>query len=181
MKLKLLFCQCVKKIVDSYKEGIHITSMESLIDAKSFPSFLIEKMDSALKTVAHKILTHSAITKIHHEELIKDMETKSATSGLKLFVTAIENTGLECTEIISFIESQDIINKKEEFQLANVPVSEPQSTHHVTKGISLDTLKDLEIFKPDSVLEKSQLQPGDVNKTEVIPSHSYHNNKYMFK
>ena len=76
MKLKLLFCQCVKKLVETHNEGMNITSMEKLINTEELPSFLLERMDQALRTVAHKLLTHKSITMTGHEEAIEEMEGK---------------------------------------------------------------------------------------------------------
>ena len=59
MRLKLLFCQCVKKLVESYNEGMTIDSIESLVLNEDLPAFLVERMDKALKTVAEKVKRHS--------------------------------------------------------------------------------------------------------------------------
>ena len=169
MKLKLLFCECVQKIIDLCKEGNLITSTESFIDTEALPSFLIERMDNALKTVAYKILTHNATTITDHEEILKAMEGKEDTeSGLKAFLSAIEMSGLECSEIISLVESKDILDKKEEFHSMEVASSEPQSAHEIIRTMSLDTLMELSISRPRCILETLQLQPGDVVKTEVL-------------
>ena len=168
MKLKLLFCQSIQKIVDSHKEGFNITCIQDLIDAEALPLFLIERMDHALRTVAHKILTHNAISIADHEEILKEMEEKVDTSGIKSFLAAIEKTGLNCTEVISLIESQDLITKSEETQSSILPESQLKSTHYVSKDIPLDSQTQLQKFQPECVLEQLQLHSGDVNKTEVI-------------
>ena len=171
MKLKILFCQCVQKIIDSSKEGNIITSTESLVNTEGLPTFLIERMDNALKTVAYKILTHNAITITDHEEILKAMEGKDDVSGLKAFLSAMEMTGLECSEIISLVESKDILTKKEEFDSVDIQEPEPQSAHDVIRTMSLDALMDLEISRPRCILERLQLHPGDVIKTEVSNYH----------
>ena len=179
MKLKLLFCKCVQKIVDSCKEGLDITSIEHLIDTQALPAFLLERMDTALKTISHKILTHYAIRISDQDEVVNNMEAKLEMGGLRTFLTAIEQSGLECTEIISLVESKDIITMEDEFSSAIIPESPPQSAHDVSKSMLLDTLVDLQNTNAESVFEHLQLQHGDVNKTEVkllLPTRKIHTN-----
>ena len=178
MKLKLLFCQSIQKIVESHKEGLNITCIQELIDTEALPLFLIERMDNALRIVAHKILTHKAILIADHEEIIKEMEKKVDTSGIKSFLAAIEKTGLKCTEIISLIESTDLTTKSEEAQSSILPESELQSTHYVTKHITLDSQTELQKFQPVCVLEQLQLHSGDVIKTEVIQQTSLYKSNF---
>ena len=125
-------------------------------------------MDHALRTVAHKILTHKAISITDHEEILKEIEEKVDTSGIKSFLAAIEKTGLKCTEIISLIESTDLITKSEEAESSILPSnSELQSTHFVSKHITLDSQTELQKLQPECVNERMQLHSGDVIKTEV--------------
>ena len=167
MKLKLIFCRCVKKLVENHNEGMNITSIAKLINTEELPSFLLERMDQALRTVAHKLLTHKSITMTGHEEAIEEMEGKADTTGLKSLLMAVEKTGLNCTEVISFIELSDILIKTDENDLATVALSDSQSVHRVSTNMSFDALTELDKFQPKRLLEKIQLQPGDVIKTEV--------------
>lgn len=167
MKLKLLFCQCVKRLVESHNEGMNITSVEKLINTEELPSFLLERMDQALRSVAHKILTHNSITMTGHEEAIEEMEGKADIPGLKSLLMAVEKTGLNCMEVISFIELSDILIKTKETDLATVAQSDSQSAHHISIDMSFDALTEIDKFQPKRLLERLQLQPGDVIETEV--------------
>ena len=167
MKLKLLFCQCVKKLVESYNEGMTIDSIESLVLNEDLPAFLVERMDKALKTVADKVLTHKSVTITGHEEAIKEMELKADTTGFTSLLKAIEKTGLKCLEVVSLIELMDILIESDKTDSATVTELEANEVKNVSKNVSFDSLKDLNNFQPTSLHEKTQLQPGDVIETEV--------------
>ena len=168
MQLKLLFCKCVKKLVESFHEGMNINSIESLILSEDLPVFLVERMDKALKTIANKILTHNSVTMTGHEEAINEMEAKADITGFRSLLRAIEKTGLNCLEVVSLIELEDILVESAKSDLATVVESESNTAQNVSKVISFDALTDLKKFQPTSHLEKTQLQSGDVMKTEVI-------------
>ena len=181
MKLKLLFCKSIQKIVDSHQEGLNITCIQDLIDAEALPLFLIERMDHALRTVAHKILTHNAISIAEHEEVLKELEETVDTNGIKSFLAAIEKTGLKCTEIISLIESKDLIPRSDITQSESIsPGSELLSAHYVSKDIPLDSQAEYQNFQPECVIERLQLHSGDVIKTEVIQKHTKISNTFLW-
>ena len=81
---------------------------------------------------------------------------------------AIENTGLKISEIISLIESKDLIINKAASEPAIALESEPLSTHFVAKNLPLDSCDELQKFQPECCLERTQLHSGDMIKTEVI-------------
>ena len=167
MKLKLLFCKCVKKLVESYNEGMTIDSIESLVLNEDLPAFLVERMDKALKTVADKVLTHKSITITGHEEAIKDIELKADTTGFTSLFKAIEKTGLKCLEVVSLIELKDILIESEKTDSVTFKELEAHEVQNVSNVVPFDALKELNKFQPISLHEKTQLQPGDVMKTEV--------------
>lgn len=167
MKLKLLFCQCVKKLVESYNEGMNITQIENLVSSEDLPEFLVERMDRALKIIANKVMTHGSITLTDHEEAIEDLQGKADTTGVNSLLLAIEKSGLNCLEVISLIELKDILIEPEKTDSATVTQSDSLSVPIVTRKMTFDAFIELNKFQPTSLAEKAQLQSGDVIESEV--------------
>ena len=168
MKLKMLFCQCVRNIVDLFKEGKTITEIEAIMNTEALSPFMHGISDNALKIVAYKVLLHNDVILTNYDELLKTMEPHEALTGLKAFLCAIEMTGVECNEIIPLVELNDILVGKENLELLNISEPEVQVAHAVIKSLSLDALMELTISKPNCMHERPQLQTADVYETQVI-------------
>ena len=167
MRLKVLFCQCVRNIVDLAKEGKTITEIEAIMNTEALSPFMHDISDNALKIIAYKVLFHNEVILTNFDELLKTMEPHQAFTGLKAFLCAIEMTGIECNEIIPLVELSDILVGKENLELLNISEPEVQVAHTVIKSLSLDALMELTISKPSCMHERPQLQAADVNETQV--------------
>ena len=167
MRLKVLFCQCVRNIVDLAKEGKTLTEIEAMMNTETLSPFMHGISDNALKIIAYKVLFHNDVILTNYDELLKRMEPHQALTGLKALLCAIELTGVECNEIIPLVELSDILVGKENLELLNISEPEVQVAHAVIKSLSLDALMDLAISKPNCMHERLQLQTADVNETQV--------------
>ena len=169
MNLKVLFCDCVKKIVESLNEGINITHLEAIVGANVLPPILYEQMGTALKTVAYKILTHFGMTISDDEEMLKMLDVKlDAPPGLEIFRKTIEKFGLECSEILSFVDCKDLEGNKEVTQMLDIPEFQSHLAQCVFKIQPFDCIIDVKRSLPDLSYEKPQLQSSEVAKSEVL-------------
>ena len=168
MNLKVLFCDCIKKIVESLNEGINITHLEAIIGTNVIPPLLYEQMGVALKTVAYKILTHFGMTVSDDEEMLKLLDVKLDAPGLEIFQNTIEKFGLECSEIISFVDCKDLVDNKEVTQILDIPEFQSHLAQCVSKIQPFDNIRDVKRSLPDHSYEKPQLQSSEVAKSEVV-------------
>ena len=168
MNLKVLFCDCIKKIVESLNEGINITHLEAIVGTNVIPPLLYEQMEIALTTVAYKILTHFGMTVSDDEEMLKVLDVKLDAPGLEIFQNTIEKFGLECSEIISFVDCKDLVGNKEVTQMLDIPEFQSHLSQCVSKIQPFDSITDVKRSLPDLSYEKPQLQSSEVAKSEVL-------------
>ena len=168
MNLKVLFCDCIKKIVESLNEGINITHLEAIVGTNVIPPLLYEQMEIALTTVAYKILTHFGMTVSDDEEMLKVLDVKLDAPGLEIFQNTIEKFGLECSEILSFVDCKDLGGNEEVTQMLDIPEFQSHLAQCVFKIQPFDCIIDVKRSLPDLSYEKPQLQSSEVAKSEVL-------------
>ena len=154
--------------MESFKEGKTVTEIEGVMNTEALSPFMHGISDNALKIVAYKVLLHNDVIITNYDELLRTMEPHEVLTGLKAFLCAIEMTGVECNEIIALVELGDILVDKENLELLNISEPEVQVAHRVIKSLSLDSLMELTILKPNCMHERPQLQTADVNEAQVI-------------
>ena len=108
MNVKYLFCKAIKRIMDSIKEGKSVTQIISDVNIEPIPHVDKTGTEYAMLKLSERVLQLKGVSNVILGELFKQLED-AENVGIFAFTNIAEKISLECSEVLSLVEADDLI------------------------------------------------------------------------